>query len=594
MKGSFVKPQVFIIGDTNVDEEGMQGALAAMGVPEWETDAVADAEKLMEFAGKSCYLSFDTKLNKNLTKTGGRNNHDYLQKGIIGTKHGCYDGETEVLTNAGWKLFKNLVPSDTLATRTADGTLEYHSFSAYIEAPYEGKMYKVSGPGVSLLVTPNHNLLACSTTTKEGRKKNRYELVSAEVLGSTPHAYVKTANWHGTVDRDSLACWLLGFAIADGCLVGRTIHFNFGRNRQKAELLIGLSSKAGWELKERHYHNETRMSLKIPDDLLFSGMYAEDKHKDIPSLVWSLSHRGAYSMLQGMLDGDGSVDKGGCVVFDTTSPHIRAKFQQLCLHAGVCASEKHTLTEHDRVRGNSYGRKPLTRFTVHSDKFSKPEVNRYVGAKTRSEWIDWSGMVYCVAVPNNTLYVRRNGYAVWCGNSVLEHATINVFFFNVSRVFTHELVRHRAGTAFSQVSGRYVRVDKLDFFLPSCITEEPRAVEVFKRAIGQMEDNIAELEQIFGINEMKDFTKKKILTSAFRRIIGNGQANHICFTGNHRALRHEISVRTSFGAEEEIRLAFVDLFSKVIARYPAVYGDGKLVYQEGDSIPAVQFEHEKV
>ena len=41
--------------------------------------------------------------------------------------------------------------------------------------------------------------------------------------------------------------------------------------------------------------------------------------------------------------------------------------------------------------------------------------------------------------------------------SVFEHVQFNFVFHNVSRVFTHELVRHRVGTAFSQTSGRYCR-----------------------------------------------------------------------------------------------------------------------------------------
>ena len=49
--------------------------------------------------------------------------------------------------------------------------------------------------------------------------------------------------------------------------------------------------------------------------------------------------------------------------------------------------------------------------------------------------------------------------------SVFEHAVLNFVVYNCSRVFTHELVRHRAGTAFSQTSGRYVRGDTIDFVL---------------------------------------------------------------------------------------------------------------------------------
>lgn len=50
--------------------------------------------------------------------------------------------------------------------------------------------------------------------------------------------------------------------------------------------------------------------------------------------------------------------------------------------------------------------------------------------------------------------------------SVFEHVSLNFVTTDCSRVFTHELVRHRVGTAFSQTSGRYVAIDKIDLVLP--------------------------------------------------------------------------------------------------------------------------------
>ena len=157
--------------------------------------------------------------------------------------------------------------------------------------------------------------------------------------------------------------------------------------------------------------------------------------------------------------------------------------------------------------------------------------------------------------------------------SVLEHSTVTFFLTNVSRVVTHELVRHRAGTAFSQTSGRYVRSDDVDMYVPEEIKAFPEAVAVFEYAVGQMEDNLERLVKATGIDEMKDFGMKKRLTSAFRRIIGNGQANHIVMTGNHRAWRHIIEMRTSVHAEEEIRLIIGDVAAQLKARFPTIYAD---------------------
>lgn len=173
--------------------------------------------------------------------------------------------------------------------------------------------------------------------------------------------------------------------------------------------------------------------------------------------------------------------------------------------------------------------------------------------------------------------------------SVLEHSTVTFFLTNVSRVVTHELVRHRAGTAFSQTSGRYVRSDSVDVYLPDELGVYPEAVAVFQRAVREMEENIAELVEITGIEDMTDFGLKKRLTSAFRRLIGNGQANHLVMTANHRAWRHIIEMRTSVHAEEEIRVIMSDVAQQLKDKFPTIYGD-----MDKNGVGEWVFAHSKV
>ena len=76
--------------------------------------------------------------------------------------------------------------------------------------------------------------------------------------------------------------------------------------------------------------------------------------------------------------------------------------------------------------------------------------------------------------------------------------------------------------------------------------------------VAECEDEVIGVE-ITGIEDMTDFGLKKRLTSAFRRLIGNGQANLLVMTANHRAWRHVIEMRTSVHAEEEIRVIMSDV-----------------------------------
>lgn len=193
----------------------------------------------------------------------------------------------------------------------------------------------------------------------------------------------------------------------------------------------------------------------------------------------------------------------------------------------------------------------------------------------------------------------REGNAAYIGNilkaghgSVLEHGVLNFIFADVSRVFTHELVRHRVGTGISQESLRYVRLEDLSAWAPVHIREDEKAMEIFARTFEQLEAVQAELAEHFGIADEKSFDTKKKLTSAFRRLAPIGLATTIGWSCNFRTLRHVIEVRTDPHAEEEIRLVFGKLFEVVHARYPNVMGD--YTVEMIDGLPWVRSEHRHV
>ena len=176
--------------------------------------------------------------------------------------------------------------------------------------------------------------------------------------------------------------------------------------------------------------------------------------------------------------------------------------------------------------------------------------------------------------------------------SVIEHAVINFIFADVSRVFTHELVRHRAGSAFSQESLRFVRLDRLSAYVPTHIRENEEGMAIYARTIEQLENVQRELAKVYKIEDEKKFDVKKKLTSAFRRIAPDGVATAIGWSCNFRTLRHVIEMRTEPNAEEEIRLVFGKVFDVVKDRYPNLLGDYEVEMVEG--LPWVKTKHGKV
>ncbi len=104
----------------------------------------------------------------------------------------------------------------------------------------------------------------------------------------------------------------------------------------------------------------------------------------------------------------------------------------------------------------------------------------------------------------------------------------------------------------------------------------------------RMEADQAKLEEIYDIDNLS-FNDKKILTSAFRRIAPNGQANNILWSTNHRALRNIISLRTSAGAEIEIQQIFRKIAADMYKLFPNIYDD---ITENTDG--SFSFESEKI
>jgi thymidylate synthase (FAD) len=155
--------------------------------------------------------------------------------------------------------------------------------------------------------------------------------------------------------------------------------------------------------------------------------------------------------------------------------------------------------------------------------------------------------------------------------SVLEHASYSFALRNVSRVFTHELVRHRAGSAFSQESLRYVRLTDIGFRVPPAL--EPLRSRVLT-IVEQLEEFQRDAAAELGIDdEGVPFHVKKEVTSALRRLAPIGLSTDIIWSANLRTLRHVIEMRTAEGAEEELRFVFDEVAAVMAREAPLIFQD---------------------
>lgn len=170
--------------------------------------------------------------------------------------------------------------------------------------------------------------------------------------------------------------------------------------------------------------------------------------------------------------------------------------------------------------------------------------------------------------------------------SVLEHATYSFAIEGVSRVFTGEMNRHRAGFAVSEGSMRYIRLEDMPWWMPPSmqVNDDDSFESAGKKRATQaiMQSAFAESECHYKLlldvwrDELapnSKFHAKKQITSMMRRIVPMGIATGGIWTGNIRAIRHVLTMRTTEAAEEEICFVFSNIMKRIKDLEPTLFGD---------------------
>ena len=189
---------------------------------------------------------------------------------------------------------------------------------------------------------------------------------------------------------------------------------------------------------------------------------------------------------------------------------------------------------------------------------------------------------------------RPGGNAAYLGHikevghgSVLEHAVWNFVITGVSRTLTHELVRHRAGFGFSQLSQRYVDESVAEYVEPDVIAGDPELHAIWLDAVRHAHAAYIKLAE--GLNrkladpqaaaaamlppDADRTTRRKTARQAARSVLPNATETKVFVTANARALRHFLEQRGSPGAEPEIRKLAGKMLDILQVESPNLFGD---------------------
>jgi len=357
----------------------------------------------------------------------------------VGDKCACTDELTSVLTEEGWKSVKDVTKKDKVAT-LQNGEIVYDYPLNTFEYDYTGKMYKLVSQQLDMFVTPNHKLFI------KKRNQKAFELVRADETFGKRVSHKKNGDWTKT-DQNVFTidqiddgeyypevsysvndwCYLLGIWYAEGWASGKANYGAVTISANKPRVYSKLTEVLQ-KMNITYSFNESSKKLSIYNKQLyahFKPLSVGAPYKNLPSYVWNFSKEECKCLLHGMLLGDGSKSSSITWLYWTSSFKLAEDVQRLALHCGWSANIN--LPEGRKAGGKMTmkdGRIITTNFdnykvTIVTTK-NEPTVNHghiHQQHAQTEEWVDFDDKVYCIEVPGNVFYAKRNGKPYWTGNS---------------------------------------------------------------------------------------------------------------------------------------------------------------------------------
>jgi len=376
----------------------------------------------------------------------------------------CYDSETEFLTDTGWIPAAEVNEEHKVATlNTKTFCIEFQKPTEIHHIPYEGLMYKFVNQQLDILVTPEHNQFSAprsspkiygSITPSDSAVWPLFELNKAKDIFGQPRRYAKAALWQGHTPSEfyipsgSVKCntnkpkdgfyvdaekWVkfMGWYISEG-----SAYINKGKKGNSYTVEISQSLMANPD----KYSEISELLDSMPFDYVYKGktgfrifhkglyeklsILGKARDKYIPRDILDLSPKFLHLFLSCAIKGDGnkySNAKTGhvdCLTYTTASKTLAGNIQEITAKLGISVNVK---------KENRRGCQACYYLSL---KKRSPFVWTNWSAKTKQAdrqeeaWISYKGLVHCVTVPNGVLFVRRNGKAVFSGNSRVNNGII--------------------------------------------------------------------------------------------------------------------------------------------------------------------------
>ncbi|NEA21609.1 LAGLIDADG family homing endonuclease [Actinomadura bangladeshensis] len=353
--------------------------------------------------------------------------------GVDVARFGCFDAETEILTDQGWKFFADVKGDEAVLSLDGDVS-KWMPITAVHAYPFDGYLNEYTNRTTSFAITDNHNLLARSPRSSEW-KIRRYdalprisylrrastwageerESITFREQTQMPHGGYRLRDW--TLDWGDF-CELVGWFVAEGCVYrekrdgGRLricIAQRGARGRAQLETLLDRMGFP-WSYGGNNY----QIYCKSFAEWLEANCGIGASNKRIPREIRDSSTASIERFLDGYREGDGSWNSNGGATYSTTSRQLVDHLQEILAKVGRCG-----MARLRSVAGSTteiLGRTVVRKHDVWLVGEYKRATDIFLD-KNKITKMRYVGNVYCVSTPLRTILVRRRGFVMWSGNS---------------------------------------------------------------------------------------------------------------------------------------------------------------------------------
>lgn len=371
----------------------------------------------------------DPRGGNNIENLREKDHHEHSMPCIPYHPH-CFKEDVEIYTEKGWQKFGELEKNIRVATVNKNNLgIEYQFPYEYIENEYSGTMYRLHSKNIDIAMTEGHNILTGVRNNSKDRKHKEYQLIEVKNLPDEVHIPI-SCNYEGKASivqigkhslSEDLFAKLMGYYLSEGNCKPKKHGWevkisqsNAENNKKIYEDLLEL------DVNVRKYDHSIQFNDKdICTYLMAVGRSADQKY--IPNKVKNLSKKGILAFIDAYILGDGTIKNSGkklkgqkkdsiSKVIFTSSKQIADDFTEIILKAGYSVSYK--LME---VKGKKQKFKN-GEYTINHNVYKITVKNSKHIQKFETEKYEYSGKVFCVSVPNETILVRSNGKVLWIGN----------------------------------------------------------------------------------------------------------------------------------------------------------------------------------